>query len=135
MFKYPLVVWHASTWGVLGQRFPVRGQFAYYAIGDWAVFYWFFTRWLARRHVMGNPSDIDRLRDFISYVRKHRDSLQGFNDISVNDLRNQAAHMLVELTPVEADAIITLYRKALEVVDQDDDFDLTGEYGPYGYDD
>lgn len=84
---------------------------------------------------MGNPSDIDRLRDFISYVRKHRECLQGFNDISVNDLRNQAAHMLVELTPVEADAIISLYRKALEVVDQDDDFDLTGEYGPYGYDD
>ena len=84
---------------------------------------------------MGNPSDIDRLRDFISYVRKHRECLQGFNDISVNDLRNQAACMLVELTPVEADAIISLYRKALEVVDQDDDFDLTGEYGPYGYDD
>ena len=61
--------------------------------------------------------DIDRLHDFIDYVREHRDSLQGFKDISVSGLRNRAADMLVELTPVEADAIISLYRKALEVVD------------------
>ncbi|MDB4490266.1 hypothetical protein N9045_01985 [bacterium] len=79
-------------------------------------------------------SDIDRLRDFVSYVRRHRGSLQGFNEISVIELREQAASMLVELTPVEADAIITLYRKALEAVEDlpDDGFDLTGEYGHYG---
>lgn len=81
-------------------------------------------------------SDIDRLRDFVSYVRRHRGSLQGFNEISVTELREQAASMLVELTPVEADAIITLYRKALEAVedmpDDDVDFDLTGDYGYYG---
>tara|TARA_R110000751_G_scaffold71196_4_gene143981 strand:- start:255 stop:515 length:261 start_codon:yes stop_codon:yes gene_type:complete len=84
-------------------------------------------------------SDIDRLRDFVSYVRKHRDSFQDFNDITVSQLREQAADMLVELTPVEADAIITLYRKALRVVEEEEGeeeegFDLTGEYGPYGFD-
>ncbi len=83
-------------------------------------------------------SDIDRLRDFVSYVRRHRGSLQGFNDISVTELREQAASMLVELTPVEADAIITLYRKALQAVEDlpdDNDFDLTGEFGHYGNED
>ena len=61
-----------------------------------------------------------------------------FNDISVTELREQAASMLVELTPVEADAIITLYRKALQAVEDlpdDNDFDLTGEYGHYGNED